>query len=73
MNRIIKTLRENHEDYYNAISTLQNAVYEINQEDEQKLYAALKDGTMNGKNHSDDQIAALKQTKQWNKQYSCYL
>ena len=73
MNRIIKTLRENHQDYYAAIQDLQNSTYEINQEDELKLYTALKDGTLNGKQHTDDDIATMKQSKQWNKQYSQYL
>ena len=64
MNRIIKTLCENHQDYYTTIQDLQQAIYEINQEDEDKFYSVLRDGSLNGKKYSDDDIARLKQSKQ---------
>jgi len=63
LQRMTKTMRKRHIDCFSAINQLLNAVYFYNQDDHEALLIALKEGTLTGKKHSDDDIADLKSTK----------
>jgi len=71
--RIIRTLRKRHIDYFFAINMLLNAVCFYNQEDYENLLIVLKDGRLNGKKHSDEDVAELKSTKCFRQRYSRHL
>jgi hypothetical protein len=71
--RIISTLKKQHIDYLRAINDLLMCLYEYCAEDYEQLLRALKDGTLNGKQHSSTDIADLQATKQFRDRYSKYL
>jgi len=71
--RIIRTLKKRHIDCFSAINHLLDCVYFYNEEDYEKLLIALKDGTLNGKKHTDEDIADLKATKTFRNRYGKYL
>jgi len=74
MNRIFKTLREGHVDFSAAVAELKLAVYSIVPIDLAAVIEALKNGTMNGKKHTDEEINEMKKrSKQWKKNYSHFL
>ena len=63
--RIYSTLRDRHVDFVQAVNELRACFYHLNVEDESNLLRALKDGTLNGKRHSDADVRAMKQSSQW--------
>jgi len=71
--RITKTLRKWHIDYFVAINGILDAIYFYNQLDYEALLIALKDGTLNGKTHSEEEIADLKATRLFRQRYGKYL
>jgi len=73
LQRIAKTLRKRHIDYFMAINQLLNAVYIYNQDDYESLLITLKDGTLMGRKHSDQDIADLKATKYFRQRCAKYL
>jgi len=73
LQRITKTMRKRHIDYFLAINQLLDSVYYYNENDYEALLIALKDGTLTGKKHTDDDIAELKSTKYFRQRYAKYL
>jgi len=70
--RVTRTLRKRHVDHFPAINQLLGAVCFCNQEDCEALLVALKECTLMGKKHSDDDIAELKVTKHfWQRRAEC--
>ena len=65
INRIYKTLRDRHIDFAKAVLELRACIYHLVPQDEADLLTALKEGTLNGKCHSESQIREMKLTKQW--------
>jgi hypothetical protein len=62
INRICRTLRENHPDFGKAIAMLQAAIYRIDALDEAAVMQALFDGTLNGTKMSWAEINELRGT-----------
>ena len=62
INRIHRTLRENHPDFGKAISMLQAAVHRIDELDKAAVMQALFDGTLNGTKMSWGEINELRGT-----------
>jgi hypothetical protein len=52
--RILRTLRKRHIDYFNAMTSLLNAVYSYNKSDYEALLQALKEGSLSNKKHTND-------------------
>jgi hypothetical protein len=76
LQRIIKTLRKGHIDYFSAVNQLLDSVYYYyNKNDYENLLRALKDGTLSsaGIRYTDDEIADMKLTKTFRKRYGKYL
>ena len=73
VHRIIKTLRKNHIHFTKSIADLVFCVYVWDPIDYKNVLRALKDGLMNNKNHSDDDITQLQQSGLFKKRYSCFL
>jgi hypothetical protein len=73
VNRIYRTLRENHPDFGKAIAMLQVAIYRIDDVDEGAVMQALLNGTLNGTKMSWEEINALRGTARWNRNYAKYL
>ena len=73
--RIIRTLRDNHDLYYNAIELLKQACYYYEQEDLNELLEELKAGTMGRQNKamSMKEINQWMYSTQWKNRYDCYL
>jgi hypothetical protein len=71
--RITKTLRQTHIDFHRAMTDLLNCLYEYHGPDYEKLIEALKNGTLNGKAHSEEDILDLQKTKKFRERYSKYL
>ena len=61
--RIINALQKCHIDYSLAINALLNSVYIYNQQDYETLLLALKEGTLSGTKHTDEDIADMKSMK----------
>ena len=72
ISRIYKTLNDRHPDYFQAVQDLSARCYHFVSEDMAKLLNCLKDGTLNGKSHTESDIRNLKKTKTW-KKYHKYL
>jgi hypothetical protein len=72
LNRIIKTLRKEHFLFGPALVGLKDCVYRVDQEGEAAVEQALRDGTMNGKKHSEDEIGELQRDNVKWKQFSDY-
>jgi hypothetical protein len=73
VNRIYRTLRENHPDFGKAIAMLQDVIYRIDELDEAAVMKALLNGTLSGNKMSWDNINALRGTARWNRNYAKYL
>jgi hypothetical protein len=71
--RIVKTLRKRHIDYYRALNQLLDAIYFYNDEDYEKLLLVLKDGRLSGRKYSDTEISSLKMSKAFRQRYGKYL
>jgi hypothetical protein len=71
----MRTLRKKHVDYLEAITSLLQAVYSYHAEDYERLMTALKTGTISQsqKKYTNEEIAELKATRQFNQRYSKYL
>ena len=57
--RITRTLRKNQVDYFQAITSLLEAVYRYHSEDFEGVIGALKKGHLGRKIHTDEDIAEL--------------
>ena len=73
MQRIVKIMRDSHESYGPAIQKLKRVIYHFNKIDEGALITPLRDGTMNGKRHTDKQIRDLQNSLRWTSRYGAYL
>jgi hypothetical protein len=71
--RIMRTLRKKHVDYFRAINGLLHAVYFYNAQDYERLLAALRAGTVGGTKYNDDDISYMKSTKTFRQRYDKYL
>jgi hypothetical protein len=73
--RITRTLRKNHVDYFGAVSKLLHCVYFYNNDDYDSLLGALKDGSLSSTNtkYTDDEIAEMKNTRLFRQRYDKYL
>ena len=56
LSRIYKTLNDRHVDYAQAVQDLSGCAYRFVSEDMSKLLLSLKDGTLNGKCHTESDI-----------------
>jgi hypothetical protein len=73
LQRMVKTLDYKSELFWDCLVELQEAIYEYNADDLAALTNALKDGSLNGKQHSDDEIKMLRKGKAWHDNYETYL
>lgn len=73
LQRIIKTMRKRHLDYFQAINLLLDAVYFHCPQDYEDLLRVLKDGSYSGKKHTDGEILELKLTKYFRQRYGKHL
>jgi hypothetical protein len=73
LNRIIRTLRDRHIDFNQAILDLTECIYMLEPNDVFKVERALQSGTLNGRKYSTNELAALKKEKSWRKNYSKYI
>lgn len=73
LQRLIKTMKKKHVDYFLAINPLLNAVHRHNREDCDDLLRALKEGTIGGRKHTDQDILCLKLTKHSRQRHSKHL
>jgi hypothetical protein len=71
--RILRTLRKKHPDYFRCLNSLLHAVYSYNQADYEALLHALKEGTLSNEKLTDDDISELKATKAFRQRYDRYL
>jgi hypothetical protein len=71
--RIVKTLRKRHIDYFLAINSLLNCIYFYNEDDHEALLTCLKNGSLNGKLFTDDDIAELKSTRYFRQRHGKHL
>jgi len=71
--RIVKTLRKRHVDYFLAINLLLDSMHFYHQEDYESLLIALKDGTLNGTKHTEEDISNMKSSKTFRQRYGKYL
>ena len=73
--RIIKTLRPSHIDYPEAVWDLMTCIYELDQQDMDKLYDALMSGRMHQQGHkyTHEEIEDLKMNKKFKNRYFKYL
>jgi len=61
--RITRTLKKKHADHFHAVDGLLKCICEHNEEDYEKLLSALKNGTLSGTKHTDDDTADLRASK----------
>lgn len=61
--RVTRTLKKKHIDHFQAIKALLNCIYTYNNEDHESLLKALKEGSLGGTEHTDQDILDLKGTK----------
>ena len=73
--RITRTLRKKHVDYYSSIRGLLDSLYFYNQEDYDKLLKALKDGSLSGSGikFTDDKISEMQASKIFSQRYDKHL
>ena len=73
--RMIKTLRHTHPDYYLALSELLNCIYDWNKDDYNNLIRVLKNGTMSksGHKYTDREIQDMERTKYFKDRYQKHL
>jgi hypothetical protein len=73
INRILRHMRPDNPSYWAAVRALKRCIYRYFEEDEDKVIAALKDGTMNGTSHSDEEIRELRDSPKWTNRYGCLM
>jgi len=73
MRRITKMLRDWHVDYGAALSALSHVVYHWDDDDVAAVGAALRNGTLNGTIYSTEQIAELKASGKFWRNYKQYI
>jgi len=61
--RITRTLKKKHADHFHAANGLLKCICQHNEEDCEKLLSALKNWTLSGTKHVDDDIADLRASK----------
>jgi len=71
--RVTRTLKKKHIDHFHAVNGLLNAIYKHNEEDHENVLKALKNGTLSGTKHTDDDIADLRASKAFRQRYDRYL
>jgi hypothetical protein len=55
------------------VRAFKRCIYRYFEEDENKVIAALKDGTMNGTIHTDEEIQELRDSPIWSNRYGCLM
>jgi hypothetical protein len=73
MNRILRHMRQDNPSYWAAVRGFKRCIYRFVEEDEDKVIAALKDGTMNGSSHTDEEIRELRDSPKWTSRYGCLM
>ena len=72
--RIVKTLRQGHIDYGQAIWDLSMAIYEYEPKSYDELLEAFRNGYLrNGKKCSESDIEKIRLSSDWKKYYTKYL
>jgi hypothetical protein len=71
--RIIKTLKKQHIDYFLAVNSLLECIYYYNEKDHEALLTCLKNGSLNGKQLNDGDIAELKATRYFRQRHAKHL
>jgi hypothetical protein len=65
MKRILRHMCPDHQSYWAAVRAFKQCIYHYFEEDEDKIIAALKDGTINGTIHTDEEIQELRDIPKW--------
>ena len=74
IDRIVRTLRKGHIDFRQALKDLLDSIYRLHAEDEASVIECLKNGSLNHKQHTDDEINKLRKNySAWNKSYAKYI
>ena len=74
IDRITRTLRKNHINFPRAMKDLQLSIYSFNADDESRVIMSLKTGRLNGTEHTDEQVANMRNNySSWNQAYSKYI
>jgi hypothetical protein len=73
MHRIGSRLSKNHIDYGKAINELKGCIYWSDQDDENTVHLALKNGSYNGTIYSDAKIDEMKKENRSWKQFKDYI
>jgi len=71
--RITKTLKKNHADHFSAVTALLTCICQHNEVDYENLLRALKEGTLSGTKHSDEDITELKVSRLFRQRYDKHL
>jgi hypothetical protein len=66
-------MQTNHPDYWRVAQELQGCLYQHNGKDEKMVIGALTHGSMNGKNHSEEEILELKDSPKCNRCYNAFM
>ena len=73
LNRVTRTLRSDHPDFYPAIKGLKECVYQLDPSNQFAVVEALRTGAMNGRKHGSEEIMKLQQSKKWLAKYGKYM
>ena len=71
--RVTKCLRKEHKNFNTVLRKLLTCFYNLDNNDESKVIAALLDGTLNGQKHSLEEIVELQKSKKWMHRYHCFI
>jgi len=71
--RIVDTMDPLHLDYFQAIRDLEACVWEVDQATEAAVKRSLRDGSMNGKKHSEEEVDAIYYSSAWKDRYSQHI
>ena len=73
MQRIIRTLRQGHYQYHEALADLSMAVYQYHPVDYERLLGALRAGTIGGKKRTSEEISKLQKTAEFKRKFQQHL
>ena len=73
MKRILDTMRQRHCDFNSAASALSRCIFQYNEDDIDAVKRALRDGSLNGNRHTDNEISEMMTDERWKKNYSKYI
>ena len=71
MDWILRRAHPGHPSHWAAVQAFERCIHRHFEEEEDKVIAALKDGTMNHATHSDDEIQELQDSPKWSNRCGC--